>query len=32
MNDYRSPERQKSDYKLIGSCVAWSQDMYSFGE
>ena len=28
-NDYRSPERQQGNYKLIGDCVVWSQDMYS---
>ena len=30
--DYRSPERTKNNYTLIADCVAWSQDMYSFGQ
>lgn len=30
--EYRSPERTKSNYALIGDCVVWSQDMYSFGQ
>lgn len=31
-SDYRSPERSKGSYSLIGDCVVWSQDMYGFGQ